>query len=378
MPLISLILFSLFALEEATSSWPLTFTITSTDTGRNPPVFWAQLQVEDHELLPINICGGWEIEVTFNLDVEIISSPASNYKDVKSSSTVHYFENKDYDSVYVIESVGDKYINIQGETAELTTLTATAILQEYYHPPVAACDNGTTYTLTVPRWSGGSNLGGFSALVQVPVVEDINDGWEIEIRFSEPLEQFTLANVNINADSEYKVFTLSNCCHWNAVYAVGETIDLPITVQYDTDYCPDYCAELASEQISWTLPGTSPPLPNTQTSTCSPSRTQTLTVSPISGSTQDDSYFNLWQTIVIAVGPSAFAAILLSCILFIYFRVLKAKEKDEENETLEKKKLEPSEKNSDVVNMQDFHGIGPNRPIANNIKSSHISVPDIV
>ncbi|XP_072041189.1 uncharacterized protein [Amphiura filiformis] len=361
--------------EEVTSSWPLTFTILSTDVTRSPPVFWGQLKVEDPDVLPINICGGWEIEVTFNQNVTIISNPASGYKDGKSTPTVHYFKNKDYDSVYVIESLGDKYINIEGDTADVDTLNATAVLEENYHPPVTACDNGTTYTITAPRWSGGSNLGGFSALVQVPVVEPISNGWRIEMRFSEPLALFTLANVVIDISSDNKVFTLSNCCHWNAVYAVGETIDLPITVKYDTAYCPSYCAEFASTQNSTVSPTLAWPL----TSTSSPSSsTQSVTISPISSSTQtsissssmtshrqqQDSYFNRWQTIVIAVGPSSLAAILLSCILFVYYCVLTTEEKDDENE-----RLELSESGSGIEALV-VHGIS-------NRESSNIAIPTI-
>ena len=98
--------------------------------------------------------------------------------------------------MYIIEAIGDKYVNFQGSTSDIETLSATsAFLEENVHPSVTGCDDGVNYTLTSPRWSGGTARGGFSALIQVPVVEDISDGWAIKIKFSEPLKQFSLVSV---------------------------------------------------------------------------------------------------------------------------------------------------------------------------------------
>ncbi len=60
-------------LVQSISSWPLSFTIISTDVSTSPQEFWGQLKISDPELLPIHICGGWDIEVTFNQDVKILS-----------------------------------------------------------------------------------------------------------------------------------------------------------------------------------------------------------------------------------------------------------------------------------------------------------------
>ena len=119
---------------------------------------------------------------------------AVEYLSGKSSSTVHYLANEPQDSVYNIESVDDKHVNIEGRTANLATLSATAILEEIYHPSVSGCGSGVSYTLTSARWSGGNTEAGFSALIEVPVVESFSDGWEIKVKFSEPLTEFSLVS----------------------------------------------------------------------------------------------------------------------------------------------------------------------------------------
>ena len=50
--------------------------------------------------------------------------------------------------------------------------------------------------------------------------------------------------MNIETDEDNMVYTITNCCFWNADVTAGSTIDMAITVKYSPDYCPQYCAEL--------------------------------------------------------------------------------------------------------------------------------------
>ena len=55
------------------------------------------------------------------------------------------------------------------------------------------------------------------------------------------------SNVNIEADDDNKVYTVTNCCTWNGNVGAGSYIDLnSITIEYSPDYCPQYCAEICN------------------------------------------------------------------------------------------------------------------------------------
>ena len=65
--------FCLDQVHATVSTWNLTFSVTSTDTSLTPDVFWGKFEVTDDELLPIYICGGWDVKIIFNQEVTIVT-----------------------------------------------------------------------------------------------------------------------------------------------------------------------------------------------------------------------------------------------------------------------------------------------------------------
>ena len=123
----------------------------------------------------------------------------ASYNGTASSATTHYFHNLYYDSVYEVAALNTQSMTLQGTTADVDTLsTIGVLLTENYHPHVDSCaGSGTTYTYTSPRWSGGDGDAGFSGLIQIPVDEAITEGWEVQIKFSEPLTYFALVGTKL-------------------------------------------------------------------------------------------------------------------------------------------------------------------------------------